>query len=123
MLDFSRRTLGKVIEHDEKRSGELIGTLRTYLENRSSVSLAAQVLGVHVHTVQYRLSRLEELTGLSLRNAEERLTLELALRILDLAGLGHGEPPSSRALWQAAQPRYSAVGQDRHRLSTRGAPE
>ncbi len=86
VLDFSRRTLGKAIEHDDKRSGELIGTLRTYFENNSSVSLAAQVLGVHVHTVQYRLSRLEELTGLKLRNAEERLTLELALRILDLAG-------------------------------------
>jgi DNA-binding PucR family transcriptional regulator len=86
--DFSRHTLGKVIEHDEKRSGELIGTLRTYFENRSSVSLAAQVLGVHVHTIQYRLSRLEELTGLSLRNGEERLTLELALRILDLASSG-----------------------------------
>ncbi len=44
---------------------------------------------MHVHTVQYRLSRLEELTGLSLRNAEDRLTLELALRILDLSGSGH----------------------------------
>jgi PucR C-terminal helix-turn-helix domain/GAF domain/GGDEF-like domain len=92
VLDFSRRTLGKVMKHDEKRNGELIGTLRTYLENRSSVSLAAQVLGVHVHTVQYRLSRLEELTGLSMRIAEERLTLELALRILDLAGLGIRQP-------------------------------
>ena len=91
VLDFSRRTLGKVMEHDEKRNGELISTLRAYLENRSSVSLAARVLGVHVHTVQYRLRRLEELTGLSLRTAEERLTLELALRILDLAGLGLGQ--------------------------------
>ncbi len=90
VLDFSRRTLGRVMEHDEKRNGELIGTLRTYLENRSSVSLAAQILGVHVHTVQYRLSRLEDLTGLTLRNAEERLTLELALRILDLAGSSQG---------------------------------
>jgi GAF domain-containing protein len=87
--DFSRRTLGKAIEHDAKRNGELIGTLRTYFEHRSSVSLAAQALGVHVHTIQYRLSRLEELTGLSLRNAEERLTLELALRILDLSGSDH----------------------------------
>ncbi len=92
VVDFSRRTLGKVMEHDEKRNGELIGTLRAYLENRSSVSLAARVLGVHVHTVQYRLRRLEELTGLSLRTAEERLTLELAMRILDLAGLGLRQP-------------------------------
>ena len=88
VLDFSRRTLGKVMEHDEKRNGELISTLRAYLENRSSVSLAARVLGVHVHTVQYRLRRLEELTGLSLRTAEERLTLELAMRIPDLTGSG-----------------------------------
>ena len=85
-LEFSRRTLGKALEHDAKRNGELIGTLRSYLENRSSASLAAQALGVHVHTVQYRLSRLEELTGLSLRTSEERLTLELALRINDLRG-------------------------------------
>jgi GAF domain-containing protein len=92
VLEFSHQTLVKAIEHDQKRSGELIGTLRTYLENRSSVSLAAQALGVHVHTVQYRLGRLEELTGLSLRNAEERLTLELALRVLDLAGLGLRQP-------------------------------
>jgi GAF domain-containing protein len=92
VLEFSRRTLGKALEHDERRNGELIGTLRTYLENRSSASLAAQVLGVHVHTVQYRLSRLEELTGLSLRASDERLTLELALRIHDLAGLDLRQP-------------------------------
>jgi GAF domain-containing protein len=92
VLEFSRRTLGKALEHDEKRNGELIGTLRTYLENQSSVSLAAKALGVHVHTVQYRLSRLEELTGLSLRVSDERLTLELAMRILDLAGPGPRQP-------------------------------
>jgi GAF domain-containing protein len=92
VLDFSRRTLGKALEHDEKRNGELIGTLRVYLENRSSASLAAQALGVHVHTIQYRLGRLEELTGLSLRTSDERLTLELALRIHDLAGLDLKQP-------------------------------
>jgi purine catabolism regulator len=91
-LEFTRRTLGKALDHDTKRNGELIGTLRVYLENRSSASLAAQALGVHVHTVQYRLSRLEELTGLSLRASEERLTLELALRIHDLRGFGVHAP-------------------------------
>jgi hypothetical protein len=29
-LDFSRRTLGKVIEYDQKRSGELTDTPRAY---------------------------------------------------------------------------------------------
>jgi DNA-binding PucR family transcriptional regulator len=34
--------------------------------------------------VQYRLSRLELLSNLSLQRTEDRLTLELALRILDV---------------------------------------
>ena len=38
-----------------------------------------------MHTIRYRLTKLEELTGLNLQNPEDRLTLELALRILDIA--------------------------------------
>ena len=77
---------------DRKRKGRLISTLRTYLEKGSSLSLAAQALGVHVHTVQYRLNKLEELTQLNHRNAEDRLTLELALRVLDMSGADQSEP-------------------------------
>jgi purine catabolism regulator len=85
-LAFSRRTLERLIEHDRKHNTALIGTLRTYLAKGLSMSLAAQELHVHVHTVKYRLNRLEEMTGRCLRNNEDRLTLELALRIFDLAG-------------------------------------
>ena len=90
VADFSRRTLAVVVEHDRKRNGCLLKTLRMYLANGSSLSLAARALGVHVHTVQYRLTKLEELTGLSLHNSEDRLTLELALRIFDLVGSERG---------------------------------
>jgi sugar diacid utilization regulator len=92
-LAFSRRALAAAIEHDEKHQGCLVDTLRTFLAQRSSLSLAARELGVHVHTIRYRLSKLEELTGLCLQKAEDRLTLELALRILDLAG---SDPVDSR---------------------------
>ena len=44
-------------------------------------------LGVHPHTIDYRLGRLQELTGLDLRRAEDRLTLELAVRVLDATDL------------------------------------
>jgi len=92
VVEFSRRTLAKAIEHDRKRKGCLVSTLRTYLEKGSSLSLAAQVLGVHVHTVQYRLCKLGELTQLSHHSPEDRLTLELALRIHDLCGPAPVEP-------------------------------
>lgn len=84
-LEFSRRSLASVIEHDAKQKSHLLSTLRTYFGTGGSLSGTARALKVHVHTIQYRLGRVEELTGLMLRNSEDRLTAELALRILDLA--------------------------------------
>jgi purine catabolism regulator len=85
VLQVCLRTLDAVIEHDRKRGAALLETFRTYLHEGSSVKGAAVRLGVHPHTVLYRLDRLQELTGLSLSHAEDRLTLELALRVLDSA--------------------------------------
>ena len=50
----------------------------------ASLTLTARKLGVHVHTIRYRLTKIEELTGLSLSSTEDRLTIELAFRILAL---------------------------------------
>ena len=87
IVEVCRTTLQGVIDHDRKRGAGLLETFRVYLDAGASVSAAAAQLGVHPHTVDYRLERLQELTGLSLRRSEGRLTLELALRILDSAGL------------------------------------
>lgn len=84
-VELSRKTLAPVLLHDKKRGGNLLPTFRAFLAAGMSVTAAAQELHVHVHTVQYRLGKLEELTGLSLRKSEERLTLELSLRIHDLS--------------------------------------
>jgi DNA-binding PucR family transcriptional regulator len=41
---------------------------------------------VHRNTTAYRVKRIEELTGWDLREADLRLALSLALRILDAEG-------------------------------------
>ena len=87
IVEVCRTTLQGVIDHDRKRGTGLLKTFRVYLDAGGSASAAATQLGVHPHTVDYRLERLQVLTGLSLRRSEGRLTLELALRILDSAGL------------------------------------
>lgn len=87
-VELSQKTLAPVLAHDRKRGGNLLLTLRTFFATGMSVTAAAQTLHVHVHTVQYRLAKLEELTGLSLRKSEQRLTLELSLRIHDLSRAG-----------------------------------
>ncbi len=80
-------TLQNVIDRDRRRGSALLDTFRVYLDGGASVTAAAARLGVHPHTVEYRLDRLQDLTGLSLRQSEDRLTLELALRVLDSAQL------------------------------------
>lgn len=86
-IELCRRTLGQVIEHERKHGFALLNTFRAYLDSGASPKAAAAALGVHPHTVEYRLGRLQELTGLDLRRNEERLTLELALRVLDVADI------------------------------------
>ena len=47
--------------------------------------LAGESLFAHPHTVTYRLKQIEKLTGWSLRDPEDKIRLQLALRAYKLA--------------------------------------
>jgi len=85
VLELCARTLAPLREYEKQHDVGLLATYRAYLAHESSPKQTARALGVHPHTVLYRLERLQEITGLDLRRFEERLTLELAARILELA--------------------------------------
>ena len=53
--------------------------------------VAAAALGIHPHTLSYRLNRLREHFGIDLDDYDVRLRVELALLILGATG---GAPPS-----------------------------
>jgi hypothetical protein len=82
---FIDQTLGPLISYDERRKGELVKTLEAYFSTDGSVKLAGESLFAHPHTVTYRLKQIERLTGWSLRNPEDKLRLQLALRAYRLA--------------------------------------
>lgn len=82
---FIEQTLGPLIEYDERRKGELIKTVEAYFAVDGSVKMAGEALFAHPHTVTYRLKQVESLTGWSLRDAEDKLRLQLALRAYRLA--------------------------------------
>ena len=82
---FISQTLGPLIEYDARRKGELIKTIEAYFSVDGSVKMAGEALFAHPHTVTYRLKQVESLTGWSLRNAEDKLRLQLALRAYRLA--------------------------------------
>ena len=66
------------------RDGELLKTLQAYLEEGLSVSATATALGLHRNTVSARIARLRELLDIDLDDADHRLALQLACRVLAL---------------------------------------
>jgi PucR family transcriptional regulator, purine catabolism regulatory protein len=86
LLDFARRHLGPLAEHDRRRNGELVETLRAYLEEGEQQA-AARRLKVHPNTLRYRLDRIGEITNADLTDAETRLNLAIALRVQGLLDL------------------------------------
>ncbi|QFZ21946.1 PucR family transcriptional regulator [Saccharothrix syringae] len=75
-----RRLLGPVLDYDAAHGSDLIGTLRVFLDCSGSWTAAAARLHVHVNTLRYRVSRVEELLGADLSNFTERVDLYLALQ-------------------------------------------
>ncbi|MFI0420886.1 PucR family transcriptional regulator [Spongiactinospora sp. 9N601] len=62
-------------------AGQLIVTLRTFLDNESNVSKTATVLHIHRNTVIQRLQRIRSLLDVDLDDPGDRLALRLALRL------------------------------------------
>jgi len=85
---FAGNVLQAVAEHEERYGGDLLATLRAWLSAGCSTAAAADALVVHRNTVTYRLSRIEQLAGRSLRDSRVRLELELALTIREIIRAG-----------------------------------
>ncbi|HEX5120648.1 MAG TPA: helix-turn-helix domain-containing protein [Pseudonocardiaceae bacterium] len=78
-----RRVLGRVFDYDAEHGGALVATLTVFLDCSGSWAKAAERLHVHVNTLRYRISRVEELTGADLSDFRQRVDVYLALRAED----------------------------------------
>lgn len=58
------RVLGPLIDHDAETGGELVESIRVFLENDGGWQRSADQLKVHRQTLVYRLKKVESLTGL-----------------------------------------------------------
>ncbi|MET8849125.1 GAF domain-containing protein [Amycolatopsis sp. NPDC004625] len=78
---FVRRTLGPVLDYDERRGTELVATLRAYFANGAQLARTKDVLHVHVNTVVQRLERVASLLGEDWQGPDRALEIQLALRL------------------------------------------
>lgn len=94
LVRYAEDVLGPVIDYDERRKSDLLGTLSVYLNQHESPKQAARVLRVHVNTVLYRIQRIETLTALDLADPDHRLNAHVATKIIE----------SQRSILRSTQP-------------------
>jgi sugar diacid utilization regulator/putative methionine-R-sulfoxide reductase with GAF domain len=75
------QALGPIVEADGASGSEYVKTLDAYLACDRHLEPTAHTLHVHPNTVRYRLAKVQELLGVSLRDVDDRFLLELALRV------------------------------------------
>lgn len=72
-------TLGPLLENDKE--GVLLETLSVYLACNGNRNEISRTMFLHVNTVNYRISKIEELLKMNLKSIETRTTLFFALEI------------------------------------------
>jgi DNA-binding PucR family transcriptional regulator len=77
---LARAALAPLEAAGADRGGALVETLSAFLEQDLDRRRTAQALHVHPNTVDYRLRRVRELTGLDLGRPADAAVLVLALR-------------------------------------------
>jgi purine catabolism regulator len=87
---ISRGLLDPLVDYDRRHHGDLLASLRTFLEHNGNWEAAARALAVHRHTLRYRIRRVAELTGRDLDAAADRVELWLALQAADVLRGRHG---------------------------------
>jgi PucR family transcriptional regulator, purine catabolism regulatory protein len=81
---FADSLLAPLDTYDRDHGGELIPSLRSFLEHNARWETAAAELFVHRHTLRYRMRKVEELTGRKLSSSFDRMEFWLALRAREL---------------------------------------
>jgi purine catabolism regulator len=81
---FVRAVLGPLIDRDRVRSSELVPSVRAFVEAGGRWEPGAEALGVHRHTLRYRIRQAEELLARDLSSTEDQLEVWLALKATDI---------------------------------------
>jgi purine catabolism regulator len=76
-----QRLLGPIFDYEQSQEGDLLVTLKTYLDTQRSWQKTAAALFAHRQTIIYRMRKIGELTGLDMGETSTVAQLWFALQI------------------------------------------
>jgi PucR family transcriptional regulator, purine catabolism regulatory protein len=87
LRSFVAEALGELAANDNAENEDLLATLRVLLDTNCNVAEAARILHFHYNTLRYRIVKLERMLGPFTTDANLRLTLALALQVVQMRGI------------------------------------
>lgn len=81
-IQYRDKFLEPVKKHDAACNSCLLETLRMYLDTRCNAKAAAEKMYIHYNTIAYRLEKIKTLLGVDIDDAETRLELQIAFKLM-----------------------------------------
>ena len=81
---FVRSVLGPLIDRDREKASELVASVRSFVQQGGRWEPGAEALGVHRHTLRYRVHQAEDLLGRDLSLPENQFEIWLALKAAEV---------------------------------------
>lgn len=88
---YCEEIIGTLKEHDQRYKMNLVNSLFVYFEENGNVVKTSKRLFVHRNTLDYRLKKIEDVSGKKLANSYDRLMLQLGVIIARQIGGGHNK--------------------------------
>lgn len=84
LLQFFNNTIGKLQSYDLENNTNLMETLVAFIEYNGNISQAAKMIYVHRNTFIYRIDKIKQLLDSDLKDRDELLELNLAIKAMEL---------------------------------------
>ena len=91
LVRFYNQTLDPLARYDASHNAELVSTLEAFYIHHGNVSQTAESLHLHRNSLLYRLERIGQITELDLDDADDRFSLQLALKLQSLLSVSCGQ--------------------------------
>lgn len=80
-MELYTLSIRNLVEYDQQNETNMVETLDCYFACNCNVSETAKALYIHRNTLIYRIDKIKTILGRDLKDSEERLLLQLGLRI------------------------------------------
>ena len=81
LIEFYKKTIGRIIEYDKQNDTDYLKTLKTYLDFNGNLQQTADELYLSIAGLRYRMERIENFSDIDLRTGDGRFKCQLAIQI------------------------------------------